>query len=568
VEGLGGGFKRYIVMYIKKIIIQNFKCFNDVFELELNSGLNILVGDNESGKSTILEAIDLALSGYINGKYLKMELNESLFNKEVVKQYLLEVNGGKSVLLPSIVIELYCDFDDGGLNAEFEGNNNSMLDRHESGIRFIISFDQEKSNEFIREVKTSQETLYSLPIEYCDFSWETFSRDPKIPRTIPIKSLLIDSSNFRYNNGSDVNASRIIRDGLTFEEETKISQAHRRLKDAFSSDASVEMVNEKIQQNISDKRVSLQIETSTKTSWESSLIPYLDDIPFQNAGKGEQCLVKTKLSLQHKRMQDPNKTVLLLEEPENHLSYSKLNELISYIKEHHKGKQIIISTHNSFVANKLGLENLILLNVDNTFQRRNKFKITDLKSETQEYFKKLPGYDTLRLILCRKAILVEGDSDELIVQKAYLKEKGKIPIEDGVDVISVRSLAFKRFLDIAMALNKPTAVVTDNDGCYKEKIVDNYVAYEKCSAINIFADNRDELCTLEPQIVDANCGQLSVLKEILNLPEGCSDKQSIIEYMEKHKTDYALRIFDKDEQNKIIFPQYILNAVNWAYEKK
>jgi predicted ATP-dependent endonuclease of OLD family len=32
---------------------------------------------------------------------------------------------------------------------------------------------------------------------------------------------------------------------------------------------------------------------------------------------------------------------------------------------------------------------------------------------------KLPGYDTLRLILCNKAILVEGPSDELIVQKAY-----------------------------------------------------------------------------------------------------------------------------------------------------
>ena len=48
-------------MAIHKIKIKNFKCFNELFELELNKGLNILVGNNETGKSTILEAIHLAL---------------------------------------------------------------------------------------------------------------------------------------------------------------------------------------------------------------------------------------------------------------------------------------------------------------------------------------------------------------------------------------------------------------------------------------------------------------------------------------------------------------------------
>lgn len=56
-------------MFIKEIIIENFKCFEGRFPLEFNNGLNILVGDNEAGKSTILEAIHLALSGWIYGKY-------------------------------------------------------------------------------------------------------------------------------------------------------------------------------------------------------------------------------------------------------------------------------------------------------------------------------------------------------------------------------------------------------------------------------------------------------------------------------------------------------------------
>jgi putative ATP-dependent endonuclease of OLD family len=67
--------------------------------------------------------------------------------------------------------------------------------------------------------------------------------------------------------------------------------------------------------------------------------------------------------------------------------------------------------------------------------------LNDLSVGTFNYFKKLAGYNTLRLILCEKAILVEGDSDELIVQKAYMvKHNGLLPIENGIDVISVALL--------------------------------------------------------------------------------------------------------------------------------
>ena len=148
----------------------------------------------------------------------------------------------------------------------------------------------------------------------------------------------------------------------------------------------------------------------------------------------------------------------MLEEPENHLSHSKLNQLVYDIKTKCDDKQILISTHSSFVANKLGLESLILLHDKKTL------RLKELSTETKNFFEKLSGYDTLRLLLCKKAILVEGDSDELIVQKAYmLNNKGKLPIENGIDVISVGT-SFLRFLEIADKMNKKVAVVTDNDG--------------------------------------------------------------------------------------------------------
>jgi len=47
-------------MYIKRINIEGFKTFRK-FRLDLNKHLNIIVGDNETGKSTLLEAINLVL---------------------------------------------------------------------------------------------------------------------------------------------------------------------------------------------------------------------------------------------------------------------------------------------------------------------------------------------------------------------------------------------------------------------------------------------------------------------------------------------------------------------------
>lgn len=548
-------------MYIKKIIIENFKCFEGKFCLELNKRLNILVGNNEAGKSTILEAIHVALSGWIYGRYLGTELNQSFFNNKVIKKYLNSLATNNRMQPPCILIELFFEIENDSIKALFEGNGNSDKQK-ECGIQFKISFNEKYQTDY-NILINSGEQLGSLPIEYYEFSWASFARDDRItPKTIPFKSHPIDSSNNRYQNGSDVYISRIIRDLLTDEHIVNISQAHRRLKDLFAEHTAVKAINNELEQkHVSDKKVELSVDVSTKTAWETSLTTYLDDIPFTCAGRGEQCLVKTKLALSHKKSKQAN--ILLLEEPENHLSHSKLNNLMEYIKDGYKEKQIIVSTHSSFVANKLGLGSLILLNYDKASLIRTKIRLTDLGETTKQYFEKLAGYDTLRLILCRKAILVEGPSDELIVQKAFEKSKGKLPIEDEVDVISVGT-SFLRFLEIAEKIKNPVVVVTDNDGDFDDKVAKKYEEYESSLTIKICADRRNDLQTLEPQIVEVNKDQLDVLRKVLGITEKkYPDKDAISSYMQEHKTESALKIFNADKDIKL--PQYILDAIEWEY---
>ncbi len=67
-------------MHIRKVHIENFKRFYGSFDIELHEGINIVVGDNESGKSTIIEAIYLVLTGLYNNKNIKNELTQFIFN--------------------------------------------------------------------------------------------------------------------------------------------------------------------------------------------------------------------------------------------------------------------------------------------------------------------------------------------------------------------------------------------------------------------------------------------------------------------------------------------------------
>lgn len=46
---------------IKKLQLQNFKSF-DALTLHFDAGTNVLIGNNETGKSSVLLALDLALS--------------------------------------------------------------------------------------------------------------------------------------------------------------------------------------------------------------------------------------------------------------------------------------------------------------------------------------------------------------------------------------------------------------------------------------------------------------------------------------------------------------------------
>ena len=53
-------------MRINKLRLKNFRCFENL-EMNLNPNCNILTGINGAGKSTILDALAVALGAYLSG---------------------------------------------------------------------------------------------------------------------------------------------------------------------------------------------------------------------------------------------------------------------------------------------------------------------------------------------------------------------------------------------------------------------------------------------------------------------------------------------------------------------
>ena len=125
--------------------LKNFKSIKEL-TLELNNNINIIVGKNDSGKSTIVEAINLALSGYYRGR--KLDISENLFNKEIVKEYVTSFeDGAKKLEPPKITIEIYFSNAEIELN-ELKGSINHLRE-DAIGFTFEILFDENRNSEMV-----------------------------------------------------------------------------------------------------------------------------------------------------------------------------------------------------------------------------------------------------------------------------------------------------------------------------------------------------------------------------------------------------------------------------------
>ena len=529
---------------IERVVIRNYRLFR-VFDLEFSAGMNIVVGRNETGKSTLLEAISVAMTGRLNGRSFAQELSPYLVNIDATREFFEKLRAGETPNPPEITIEVYLQESEG--TAPLRGTNN-LLNQDECGLRIQAKLSPDFLEEYDSFIQEPGEARV-VPVEYYRVEWHEFSGNTATPRSLPASASLIDASTMRWQAGLDQHLQRAIRSHLEPKEHAELSRQYRSLREEFGRQGPVKAINDHLKERsrpFTERDLTLALDTSQRNTWDTGLVAHLDDIPFPYIGRGEQSSLRTLLAVSGRAAEAG---VVLIEEPENHLSFAALRRLTEKIESCCKDRQVIITTHSAYVLNKLGLENLILLG-DGTAQVR----LSSLPADTVQYFKKLAGFDTLRLVLAKGAILVEGPSDELVVQRAYLDAKGRLPIEDGIDVISV-GRAHKRFLDVAVPLKRRVWVVTDNDGKTLEEVNQRFAGYLSNPCVTLHTCVDPGITTLEPAIAAEN--PIATLNTVLGTT--CGNQEEIVKAMTDDKTWAALAIFES--KTSISFPEYIRHAI-------
>jgi putative ATP-dependent endonuclease of the OLD family len=517
--------------YIQKIKLQNFKRFKSL-SIDFDPDINIMIGDNESGKSSILSAINLVLSGS-RSKIETIGL-ESLFNTDVILDYLKSDKAYEK--LPILLIEVYLNEQH---NHDLNGNNNSdgkICD----GLKLECSPNDDLSKE-IKEILLQPETIF--PFEYYSIKFNTFQGDAFTGYRRYVKHLLIDNSQISSEYAIREYVKDMYGNYASGVEKNKHQNEYRKHKDKFELSVLSEL-NQRLEE------YSFSLKNNSKANLETDLTLSEGDITIDNKGKGKQCFIKTEFALNKK---EKNLDIVLIEEPENHLSHINMQRLVLKINQA-KEKQLFISTHSNMISSRLDLRKSILLNCSSDIP----IKLINLSAGTAKFFIKAPDNNILNFILSKKVILVEGDAEYLLLEAFYRKVTNTELAQSDVYVLSVDGTSFKRYLEISKQLKIRTAVIRDNDGNYQTKCIDGFADYQ-CDHIKIFSDEDNLRCTFEVCIYQDN----KALCDELFAP--ARKTLSVQDYMLSNKADVAFELLEK-KSTVLNVPKYIQSAIQWIKE--
>lgn len=515
---------------IKKVVLENFKSF-DALTLQFDPGTNVLIGDNETGKSSVLLALDLTLSAS-RGRVETIGY-EALFNQGAVQKFL----AGPLTLdrLPQVVVDVFLEEgDDQGLY----GTQN-LLGTQTDGLRMsFIPLFEEFGPTIVELLKANKD---SFPYEYYTVQFSTFSGAPHVSYRRPVKHLMIDSSRIDTEYAAREYTRAVFGFHTEVPDRYRLENQYRQGKEAFGRE-NLKVLNEAL----GDYQFALR--TSVRSNLETDLVITKGGIPIENRGKGEQCFIKTNFALQ-KHEAKGGLHALLLEEPENHLSHTNMKRLVERLANT-AGTQLFIATHSSHICVRLDLRHALLLG---TGQKTGRLK--DLSEPTANFFMKAPDNNVLEFALSRRVILVEGDAEFILMEHFYNQHAGNTLQTDDVHIISIGGTSFKRYLELGKLLSIKVAAIRDNDGDYQQNCVANYKD-DLYDLAQIFADTDPARRTFEIGLYQDN------QKACDDLFAAGRKTLTVQDYMLKNKADVAFELLTKKAAG-LIAPKYIQEAIEW-----
>jgi putative ATP-dependent endonuclease of OLD family len=227
--------------------------------------------------------------------------------------------------------------------------------------------------------------------------------------------------------------------------------------------------------------------------------------------------------------------LLLVEEIEAHLHAQAQLRLIEYFRTKENEGQLILTTHSITLGSKIPLENLFICKNDKVFPMGH--NDTQLNQGDYKFLERFLDATKANLFFARGVIIVEGDAENILIPT--IAEIIGTPLHGyGVSIVNVGSTAYKRYAKIFLRQDK-------DDEKYKNEWLDIPVSI----------------------ISDKDKNKEDKIKDI----EKRWNKQNLQIFISKHKTleyDIALGKFQKEIFHAILIAQKIKNSTDENFYQK
>ena len=445
-------------MIISELKIYNFRQFKSVngvpgLEITFHKGLNALIGENDSGKSAVIDALKLILLTQSN-EYIRP--SDEDFYKPVEGEACSE-------------LKIDCTI------AEFTQNE---------AKNFI---------EYLSFTKTGDKVEYTLELHYrawkeghkiyqelrvgdIDDGISIDGKAREFLKAVYLKPLRDAEREMSSGRGSRI--SQILLNHPVFKDKKKhavldiFQDANRRIENYFTDDTDGKRILQTIRNNLesfNDNGQASNAELKTSDIQLKAILESLSlDAPEINPGLGELNLlfIAAELLLL-KDDTDGGLKLALIEELEAHLHPQAQLRLISYLQNEYNENdvQIIISTHSPILASKINLKNLILMKNGTGFDLAE--GMTGLQKGDYLFLQRFLDSTKANLFFAKGIIMVEGDAENILVP--ILADILGYPLEKyGISIVNVGSTAFLRYSGIMVRkdgadIGIPVSVITDCD---------------------------------------------------------------------------------------------------------
>ncbi|MDD1791540.1 AAA family ATPase [Enterovibrio sp. ZSDZ42] len=567
-------------MYIRTVEIENYRAFKK-FEIKL-SPLSLIIGENEAGKTNLFSALTLPLNSN-DISFNNKRLSVSDINREAIKDFYQAIMDDKEddeikALIPKVRIEV--EFTE-PKNIIEEGVVGKWIIGEEADDSYKIRYDfrPKDADLFVKTAKDLLEGIedikdtrwFNLPIELYDYDVTQSNNGLKVSysdlRLISINSINAERDDFAESNTQKSNdiLTKMLISSLVDADKAKINSAYSSFFDAIENTETFEKIVtpdpdfENFFDEIVDKLECIPNLPNLKSILSNITLKSGESYLYQR-GLGYRNLVYIYLLFEFFKGNKNALNLCCIEEPEAHLSVNNLRFATDFIyKSTQKGGsslQTLISSHSPQVINKLELTNVIVLSGNDAIH------LTDSKKQLTNYLRKRPNFDILKLLLSNKTVLVEGTTEEMLINAILYRDNKNV---SSLEVISIEQTGFTTFMDVWLQVNKGNtkkrlSIIRDYD--------ENDTTKNKHEKYDTDNDNirvrTTTKYTLEDDLAEAD-GNLDRLNTLFK--KSYQTSKQMAEFLKKNKAERMLKIADSilDENNEdpIKLPKHIQEALDF-----